>query len=102
MAKKQYDGIVEAVHYTRNGQIDYVRAYVRRGFTFSDRVLLDRKTLLEQLKAKKRFITGQRREFLGSTFESGRDIQLVQHDGREFASTRAEAARDELEGVPVI
>ena len=102
MADKKFDGIVEAVHYARNGQIDFVRAYERRGVTFSDRVLLDRKTLLERLKAHKRFVTGQRTQRLASTFESGRDIQLVERGGKEFVSTHAEASGDELEGVPVI
>ena len=102
MADKKLDGIVEAVHYTRNGQIDFVRAYERRGVTFSDRILLDRKTLLERLKAKKRFATGQRKERMAGTFETGRDLLLVERDGKEYVSTRAEAARDELDGAPVI
>ena len=102
MADKKFDGVIEAAHYARNGQIDFVRAYERRGATFSDRVLLDRKPLLERLKAHKRFVTRQRRPLLASTFESGRDVSLVKRDGREFIATRAEAAGDELEGVPVI
>ena len=102
MANKKFDGVIEAVRYTRNGQIDFVRAYERRGVTFSDRVLLDRKTLLERLKARKRFVTGARKELLASTFDGMRDILLVQRDGREFVSTRADASGDELEGVPVM
>jgi len=38
-----------------DGQIALVRAYERRGVTFSDRVLLDRATLLERLKNGKKF-----------------------------------------------
>jgi hypothetical protein len=102
MADKKFDGVIEAVHYTRTGQIDFVRAYERRGATFSDRVLLDRKTLLERLKARKRFVTGQRRQLLASSFESGRDVSLLTHDGREFVATRADATEDTLEGVPLI
>ncbi len=102
MAKQNFDGVIEAVRYSRKGQIDFVRAYERRGFTFSDRVLLDRKTLLERLKARKRFTTGQRRPLLASTFENGRDVSLVARDGREFVSTRADAAEDTLEDVPLI
>jgi hypothetical protein len=102
MADKKYDGVIEAVHYTRGGQIDFVRAYERRGFTFSDRVLLDRKTLMERLKTRKRFMTGQRKLLLGSTFESGKDVNLVMHAGREFVSTRADATEDTLDGVPLI
>ena len=48
MAKK-FDGIIEAVRY-KNGQIVTVRAYERRGATFSDRLLIERKDLLERLK----------------------------------------------------
>ncbi|MDO9300078.1 MAG: hypothetical protein Q7T89_01790 [Anaerolineales bacterium] len=102
MADKKFDGVIEAVHYTRKGQIDFVRAYERRGASFSDRVLLDRKTLLERLRARKRFVTGERRRFLASTFDSGRDVNLVTSDGREFVSTRTDATEDTLEGVPVI
>ncbi|MEW5940244.1 MAG: hypothetical protein AB1750_11315 [Chloroflexota bacterium] len=101
MANKKLDGIVEAVHYARNGQIDFVRAYERRGVTFSDRVLLDRKTLLERLKAKKRFATGRRKELWAGTFDPGRDLLLVERDGKEYVSTRADASRDELD-APVI
>jgi hypothetical protein len=102
MADKKFDGVIEAARYTRNGQIDFVRAYERRGFGFSDRVLLDRKTLLERLKAKKYFVTGTRREFMGGTFERGHAVNLVTRDGRDLVSTRADAAEDTLEGVPVI
>lgn len=102
MADKKFDGVIEAARYNRNGQIDFVRAYERRGFGFSDRVLLDRKTLLERLKAKKYFVTGARREFMGGTFERGHDVNLVTRDGRDFVSTRADATEDTLEGVPLI
>jgi hypothetical protein len=102
MANKKFDGVIEAVRYTSTGQIDFVRAYEWRGMAFSDRVLLDRKTLLERLKARKRFVTGQRQVLLGGTFDSARAVDLVQHEGREFVSTRANAASDELEGVPVL
>jgi len=102
MTNKKFDGVIEAVRYTRNGQIDFVRAYERRGVAFSDRVLLDRKTLLERLKASKRFVTGQRQVLLAGTFNNGCAVNLVQHEGREFVSTRANAASDELEGVPLI
>ena len=102
MADKKFDGVIEAARYTRNGQIDFVRAYERRGFGFSDRVLLDRKTLLERLKARKRFVTGERKEFWGGTFERGREVQLVTHDERDLVSTRADATEDTLEGVPMI
>jgi len=100
MAKK-IDGVIEAVRYNSNGQIALVRAYERRGVTFSDRVLLDRKTLLERLKAGKNFSTGQRKEFWASTFELGKSVKAVGNNGKEFLTTRENAAqRDELEETP--
>ena len=51
MAKK-FDGVIEAVRY-KDGQIDVVRAFERRGAAFSDRIMIDRKELLERLKEGK-------------------------------------------------
>ena len=99
MAKK-IDGVITAVHY-KNGQIASVRAYERRESTFSDHVLLDRKTLLEKLKNGKKFVVGERKELLASTFELGKPVQVVSRNGREFISTRESADRDELEQAPV-
>jgi len=99
MAKK-FDGVIEAVRY-KNGQIQVVRAYERRGAAFSDRVLLDRKTLLGLVQSGKRFVTGTRQEFMGGTFRVGKTVITVKQNGREWLSTRSDAARDELEDVPV-
>jgi hypothetical protein len=99
MAKK-YDGIIEAVHY-KNGQIVIVRAYERRGASFSDRVLIERKDLLERIKGGKKFLTGSRKEFWAGTFEEGKPVQIVSSHGKDFISTRSEAEHDELELVPV-
>ena len=99
MAKK-FDGIIEAVHY-KNGQIISVRAYERRGATFSDRVLIDRKELLERIKDGKQFLIGTRKEFLASTFDAGKSVQVINRDGKEIISTRSGADHDELEQTPV-
>jgi len=102
MADKKFDGIIEAVRYTRNGQIEFVRAYERRGATFSDHVLLDRKSLIERLKSKKQFVTGQRKALNASTFAPEHNVQLVKNGDKEWIATRTDASRDELEGVPVL
>jgi len=100
MAKK-FDGVIEAVRYNPNGQIALVRAYVLRGVTYSDRVLLDRDTLLERLNKGKKFITGQRKEFLASTFEFGKTVKAVSKDGVEYLTTREDTPdHDEFEGTP--
>ncbi|MCC6300709.1 MAG: hypothetical protein IT314_15575 [Anaerolineales bacterium] len=99
MAKK-IDGVVEAVRY-KNGQIAMVRAFERRGSSFSDRVLIERKGLMERIKGGKKFVTGSRRELWASTFETGKALHVVNRNGKEFIVTHDEAERDELAPAPV-
>jgi len=96
----KFDGVIEAVRY-KGGKIDVVRAYERRGATFSDHVLLNRKTLIERIRQGKQFVTGNRREFMASTFEIGKSVNLVGAEDAQIISTRDQSGRDELEGVPV-
>lgn len=96
---QKFDVVIEAVRY-KNGKIELVRGYERRGASFTDRILMDRKTLLERLKEGKRFVTGQRKEYLASTFEVGKPIKLVGGDGKQVVTTLAAAEHDDLEGVP--
>ncbi len=95
----KFDGVIEAVRY-KSGKIDVVRAYERRGATFSDRVLLDRKTLMERIKKGKRFVAGQRKEFWASTFDVGKPVKLSGADDKQVVTTLDQADHDELEGVP--
>jgi len=99
MAKK-YDGVVEAVHY-KNGQITRVRAYERRGATFSDRVLLDRKTLLERLQKGEHYVTGSREKLLAGTFKIGKPVRIVKQNDHEWLATREDATHDEFEETPI-
>lgn len=98
MAKK-IDGIIEAVRY-KNGQIVTVRVYERRGASFSDWMLIDRKDLLERIKNGKQFLTGSRKEFWAGTFKEGKPVKLVSREGKDFISTRDGSDRDELEETP--
>jgi hypothetical protein len=100
MAKK-FDGVIEAVRY-KNGQIEAVRAFERRGTTFSDHILVNRKELLERLKKGQKFVIGKRKELLASTFEvQEKPVQVLNHNGKEIISTRSDADHDELEQSPV-
>ena len=100
MAKK-FDGVIEAVRY-KNGQIVVIRAFERRGASFSDRVLLDRKEFLDRLKKGQNYRVGKRRELLASTFEvQEKPVQILKQNGREVISTRPDADHDELEQAPV-
>ena len=98
MAK--FDGVIEAVRY-KAGKIEVVRAYERRGATFSDHVLLDRATLVNRLREGKLFVTGQRKEFVASTFDIGKSVNLSGRDGSQIVTTLAQDERDQLEGVPL-
>lgn len=103
MAKPKYDGVVETARLGDDGQILWVRAHLRRGPTWSDHVLLDRKTLIEQIKSGRRFVVGKRIPRLAGTFEVSQPINLVQKDGQEYLVTGDTAAeRDRLDGVPLI
>jgi hypothetical protein len=99
MAKK-IDGVIEAVHY-KDGQIEVVRAYERRGAAFSDRLLLTRKQLMDTLKKGRKFVTGRRKELMAGTFEVGQLLQVVTRDGKELITTRADADHDILEPAPL-
>jgi hypothetical protein len=98
MAKK-FDGVVEAIRY-KNGQIVTARIFERRGSSFSDWLLVDRKELLERIKSGRKFVTGKRKSLLASTFEIGKALQVVSRDGKDIITTREQAEHDELEQVP--
>jgi hypothetical protein len=100
MAKK-FDGVIEAVRY-KNGQIEIVRAFERRGAAFTDRIMLNRHEFLDRIKKGKKYFVGKRKEFLAGTFEvQDKPVQVVKRNEQEIISTRAEADNDELEQAPV-
>jgi len=100
---KKYDGVIEAVRYNPAGQIDWVRAYERYGFVFSDWIKLDRRTLIERLKAGKRFLVGQRLIYMGNDFEVSEPVRLVQRNGVEYIlAGDSQEDQDHLGDVPII
>jgi hypothetical protein len=103
MAKQKIDGVVEAVRYNPSGQIEWVRAYERRGAAFTDRVLIDRADFIARLKAGKRFLVGKRIPYLGGTFETALQIQLAAKNGSEIiVAGNSSTEHDHLEGVPIL
>lgn len=103
MAKIKFDGVVQAVHYSPDGRVAWVRAYMRRGPTFSDRLLLDRQILVDHLKAGKRIFVGQRIPQMAGTFEVSEPLRLIEKDGKEILTVgKVEADQDCLAGVPFI
>ena len=103
MDKHKYDGVIEAVHYNQDGQVEWVRAYERRGPAFSDIVILDRKALISQLKDGKIYFSGRRIVYMGSSFEVSNQVFLREVNGKEvLISGDLTSERDCLEGIPVI
>ena len=103
MAKSNYDGVIEAVHYQPDGQVAWVRAYLRRGAIFTDRILLDRKTLLTDLNSGKRYLAGKRVTGMGGTFEVSKPLRIAHNNGQEILVVGENIGeRDNLEGVPEI
>jgi hypothetical protein len=103
MAKQKFDGIIEAVHYNKEGQIDWVRAFLRRGPTWSDWTLINRGELIDQLKNGKRFVVGKRIEYLGTTFKTDSTIKLISsNDHNIIVAGEIQSEMDNLEGVPIL
>jgi len=98
MAGKKIDGVIEAVRYSSGGVLSVARSYERHGAVWSDRVLLERKELVEQLKKGKRFVTGVRKAYLGSVFETG---PAVHYTDEHIVTDGQAAKRDLLVGVSV-
>lgn len=103
MAKTKFDGVVEAVRYKPEGEVEWVRAYERRGPTFSDHILIDRDSLIKKLSSGKKFLVGERVPYLASTFKTSDEIRLTKTNGKQIlVSGDSQAQQDHLKGVPII
>lgn len=103
MAKSKYDGVVEAVRYDEKGQIAWIRAYLRRGPIFSDRVLLDRSQLMKALKAGEVFVTGERLLYKANTFKTNEPLKITSVNNQDFIVVGDKTAqKDDLTGVPLV
>ncbi|MGD0708797.1 MAG: hypothetical protein ABSA51_10115 [Anaerolineaceae bacterium] len=76
MAETTWDGVIETVHYAPDAQIDWVRAYERRGATYSDVVLLKRAELIRKIQSGRKFASGRRVLNLASTFTALEPVHL--------------------------
>ncbi len=100
--QKKFDGVIEAVHYADDGQIEWVRAYERVGFVFTDMLTLDRPTLINRLKDGARFFVGKRKAHMGNEFDLSEPVRVEGDEGAEFVVVGdAQGKKDSLEGVPI-
>jgi hypothetical protein len=103
MAKVNFDGVLEAAHFKPDGQLDWVRVYVRKGAVFSDCILLSRQAFIDQLRVGRRFMVGERILNMGGNFNVTQPVRLLKEDGKRVIVTGdIHAEQDELVGVPVI
>lgn len=101
--KKPYDGVVVAVRYSSHGEIECVRAFERRGFVFTDRMMMNRSDLVERLQDGKRFKTGERIPYQGNDFEINEDIRLVKKNGANIiVAGQVASDQDSLGNLPII
>ena len=101
MARTKYDGVIEAVRYSDNKQIDLVRFYERRQFAFSDHMVLTRAGLVERIKKGKRIVTGQRKPYQGNDFKIERRILLRNGKMGTISTDDLSGEEEHLTGVPV-
>jgi hypothetical protein len=103
MPNDKYDGVIEAVHYQTDGQVDWVRGYLRRGAAWGDRVILKRAELVKAIQAGKQMMIGQRVEFMAGTFNVSTPVNVTGPSGKEnLVTTSSNVDHDLLEGVPVL
>ena len=102
MAKIKYDGVIEAVRYLPDGKISLVRTYERRGPAFSDRILLSRSELIEQLKSGKQYVIGERIKRMGGMFNVSAPVKLIEDSGDViWVSTKEAGTCDDLQEAPL-
>lgn len=101
MARINYDGLIEAVRYASNGQIEWVRVFERRWLVYSDHILLSRAALLERLAQGKRYVTGKRKALVGNVFEMGKSVHLIGTTNPIITTKEQAGSQDFLANVPV-
>ena len=103
MAKVDYDGVIQAAHYNDDGQIAWVRAFLRRGPVWSDAVRIERDVLVDKINSGLRFRTGERLLYVGGTFETSLPVKVVQVNNHQLLLAGDSVGDvDKLEGVPLI
>ena len=106
MAQAKYDGVLEAAHFKTDGKLEWVRVYERRYSVFTDRIMLSREAFIQQLKAGKHYVVGQRILNLGGQFNVTQPVHLISRDGKQIivvGDTQAvRTVQDELSGVAIL
>ena len=103
MAKQKVDGVVEAVHYGDDGNIQWIRMFKKRGIVFSDSVIVSRQDLVQSLEDGKIIFSGRRIPLLGSVFEMDKQLRLKEVNSHKIVITEDYSnTHDHLNGVPIL
>ena len=100
--RKKYDGVIEAVRYTPQGWLSEARVFKRVGAAFSDRIILNREQLIEQINEGKRYMVGKRKAYMAGSFEVSSQVRLLERPDRDTLYTHQPYTdRDDLQGAPL-
>jgi len=99
MPQKRIDGIIEAVRYTPEGNIEFVRLHQRQGNVWSDHILLTRPALIKRIEQGQRLYTGRRKTYLGNQIEAHQPVHLI---NGLIVSGQGNGQRDFLENTPLL
>lgn len=102
MKKELIDGVVEAVHYSQDGQVAYVRAYQRRGSTFSDIVLILRDDLVKLIQSGSVYYTGERICGMGTEFKTFEKLRVVPTKEGEMLLAAPTGSQENLGSTPLL
>ncbi len=99
---KKFDGLIEAVRRTEDGEVDVARFFERRGPTWSDHMLINRDDLVKRVKKGEKFVVGERLTFMGGTFDVFSKVQLTSNGGKEkLVTSKSPDTKIELQEAPL-
>lgn len=103
IGRSKYDVVVVAMRMEKEGKIAWLRAFERRGSTWSDYRMIDREAAIERIQAGERFVTGKRIPYQAGTFETYEAVRLDKKNGEPvLLAGAANGQGDSLAGVPIL
>ncbi len=100
-SNRRIDVVVVAAHYGPERQLEWVQAYERRGSVWGDKVLLDRRALIERLQRKLRIYAGAARALPGD-FDLGAALELRRNGATASILAGGKSTGSDDLGVPVL
>ena len=96
-----YDLVIVAARYGVDGRVEWVRAFERRGPTWSDRRMIPRAELIERIRNGERTVTGERIQYEAGTFKTWEKVHVEEREGIEvLVAGPPNGSKDALQFVP--